>query len=184
MAKIIAIGTKMHKNRWTIIFLNILIVEMRVLVSELTNWFEFGIKLGLIYKTLRPRPLPRRTNKFLDRKFIWTKIIQRIFKLRFSFNDCEFDNLWPSNQALKTLTDHIVTDTVILSITDSVILNHWSARNCSEDSEWHQTKIVIIVNINDLWENNKCFANSFHLLWCVVRQSDHKMSLHKSYLYH
>ena len=46
------------------------------------------------------------------------------------------------------------------------------------------TKTFIIVKIHDLWDNNKCLTNSFYLLWCVVRQSDHRMSLHKLCLYH
>ena len=58
-----------------------------------------------------------------------------------------------------------------------------SPKNYSEESEWDPTKIVIIVKIHDLWDNNKCFTNSSYLLWCVVRQSDHRMSLHKLFLY-
>ena len=45
-------------------------------------------------------------------------------------------------------------------------------------------KKVIIVKIHDLWDNNKCLTNSSYLLWCVVRQSDHRMSLRKLCLYH
>ena len=59
-----------------------------------------------------------------------------------------------------------------------------SPKNYSEESEWDPTKIVIIVKIHDLWDNNKCFTNSSYLPWCVVRQSDHRMSLRKLCLYH
>jgi len=116
-------------------------------------------------KLSRPRPLPRRTNRFLDRKFIclMTKWQKRKFQ---TFNSL----LIPA--AVKTRP--------IQS------LFQWieSPKNYSEESEWDPTKIVIIVKIHDLWDNNKCFTYSSYLLWCVVRQFDHRMSLHKLCLYH